>query len=1367
METLDNDFFADPCPTEIDNHADTHCFGRNFCPLYFTSEVCTVSPFLSEYDTQDDIPICTAATAVDTEDGETIILEFGQGLWFGNRMDRSLLNPNQCRHFGIQICDDPTDPARALGISVSDQYFVQMRMNGSTCGFISRCPTTQELETCQSFSLSDDASWDPHHIVFDPGKGTRYNISSMTANTLDNLWFRDDTMIHEFDRAMAQVSTSYVHGMLADQIVASVQIKSTYTDKRHHGVDANLIARKWGIGVQRARDTLKCTTQQNIRSAILPLTRRYRTDLLSQRLRRLSTRFYTDTIYAKHTSLQGHTCAQMFTDGEGFVVAFPISTKEDAGEALQMNCRDVGVPDELHFDNANEMCGHGTKFQLICRENKIKTSTTEPHSPWQNRCENIVGIVGTKAKGRRARRRAPKCVWDFGLVWECEIYSRTAAKHGRTGLERLTGDTVDISEWIEFEFYDLIRYWDTRDKDNKSSIGRWLGISHHIGSALCYWVLTNTGKVLSRTTVQHLTKDETANPEVQSEIREFHAELSQHIGTDQYDYDDSISDFVHDDIEAIDGNNLESDYMGLEPLLDTDDYVDNSDERLATDTYDQYVGAEISVPDRKGQSLMAKVTRKIKSADGNNTGNYNPLKDNSVYEVQFSDGNVEELTANVIAECMLSNINSDGHHFSLMNEIIDHKKDNSALTISQGYITSKNGNKTPKRTTRGWKFLVEWKDGSLDWIPLKDLKESFPIQVAEYALANELEEQPAFKWWVHKVLRRRDRMISKVKSKYWRTTHKFGIRIPKTVDEAYRIDRETGTDFWTKAIEKEMKNVRVAFQSLEGVSPEEMKKGKVKPGYSYCGTHMIFDIKMDGKFTRKARLVADGHLTKTPSSITYSSVVSRDSVRIALMIASLNDLDLFACDIGNAYLNADCREKLWTVAGSEFGSEKGTVMLIVRALYGLKSSGAAWRAALAQTLRDIGYTPSESDPDVWMKKGMKPCGQMYWKLMLVYVDDILHISHNPQEDMKAINQVYRLKDGAGSPDRYLGANVQKVQLADGSTAWSMTCVDYLKGVISNVNKNLEQAKTSLKNFGDGKRPYPSSYRPEIDVSRELDPEQTNYFQQLIGILRWSIELGRIDIYTEVSCISQFLCNPREGHLLAAYKIFRYLQVYLKRNPGRLVFDGSYQPIDERLFETSVTEPSEWIDFYPDASEAMPGKAIEPLGNPVCVRAYVDANHAGNLANRRSHSGILIYVNNAPILWYSKRQNTVESSSFGSEYVALRICTEMVEGLRYKLRTFGIPIDGPADIFCDNKSVVTNSSVPASVLNKRHNAICYHRVREAQAAGTIRVGWIEGKFNLADLFTKTTIAGNTRHGIVEGIFHNEAAPIDDGNNDTDA
>ena len=86
------------------------------------------------------------------------------------------------------------------------------------------------------------------------------------------------------------------------------------------------------------------------------------------------------------------------------------------------------------------------------------------------------------------------------------------------------------------------------------------------------------------------------------------------------------------------------------------------------------------------------------------------------------------------------------------------------------------------------------------------------------------------------------------------------------------------------------------------------------------------------------------------------------------------------------------------------------------------------------------------------------------------------------------------------------------------------------------------------------------------------------------------------------------------------------------------------------------------------------------------------------------------------------------------------------------------MDGPCDIFCDNRSVVTNSSVPTSVLNKRHNAICYHRVREAQAAGVIRVEWIEGKFNVADLFTKTTVSNEAKRTFVQCIFNNQVTPL---------
>jgi hypothetical protein len=104
-------------------------------------------------------------------------------------------------------------------------------------------------------------------------------------------------------------------------------------------------------------------------------------------------------------------------------------------------------------------------------------------------------------------------------------------------------------------------------------------------------------------------------------------------------------------------------------------------------------------------------------------------------------------------------------------------------------------------------------------------------------------------------------------------------------------------------------------------------------------------------FTRKARFVAGGHQTKPPPSITYSSVVSRDSVRLAFLIAALNDLDVMSCDLQNAYLNADCREKIFVVAGPEFGSKQGCVFIVRKALYGLKSAGAAWRALFSEMVQ--------------------------------------------------------------------------------------------------------------------------------------------------------------------------------------------------------------------------------------------------------------------------------------------------------------------------------------------------------------------------------------------------------------------------------
>ena len=160
---------------------------------------------------------------------------------------------------------------------------------------------------------------------------------------------------------------------------------------------------------------------------------------------------------------------------------------------------------------------------------------------------------------------------------------------------------------------------------------------------------------------------------------------------------------------------------------------------------------------------------------------------------------------------MISQVDSEGHHYQLLTEVTDHKKDDSDISKVGGFIKSSSGNLHRKRTNRGWKLLVECKDGSVDWVPIKYLKQSNPVELAEYSVANDISGEPAFNWWVKETLRHRDRIISKVQSKYWHTSHKFGIRVPNTLKEAYEVDRQLGTDFCTKAISKDMPNVRVVF----------------------------------------------------------------------------------------------------------------------------------------------------------------------------------------------------------------------------------------------------------------------------------------------------------------------------------------------------------------------------------------------------------------------------------------------------------------------------------------------------------------------------------------------------------------------------
>jgi hypothetical protein len=130
-------------------------------------------------------------------------------------------------------------------------------------------------------------------------------------------------------------------------------------------------------------------------------------------------------------------------------------------------------------------------------------------------------------------------------------------------------------------------------------------------------------------------------------------------------------------------------------------------------------------------------------------------------------------------------------------------------------------------------------------------------------------------------------------------------------------------------------------------------------------------------------------------------------------VAALNDIDIMAADVGNAYLNAETKEKVYTSTGKEFGSRAGQTVIIVRALYGLKSSGAAWHSHMAQTLKDMNFTSSLADPDVWYRAAVRPEDEFqYYEYVLIYVDDILALSHDPKQIVKTLGSLYHLKENS-------------------------------------------------------------------------------------------------------------------------------------------------------------------------------------------------------------------------------------------------------------------------------------------------------------------------------------------------------------------
>jgi hypothetical protein len=213
------------------------------------------------------------------------------------------------------------------------------------------------------------------------------------------------------------------------------------------------------------------------------------------------------------------------------------------------------------------------------------------------------------------------------------------------------------------------------------------------------------------------------------------------------------------------------------------------------------------------------VTSWKRDKDGNPIGmaSANPILDMHEYTFTFDNGDETMVNVNLIAEAMYAQCDPNGNQYVLLDSIIDHRQLDAAIRQSDQKVVRPDGLTYLKRSTIVWEVCCQWKDGTTSWENLADLKESHPIETAEYAVIKGIGLEPVFNWWVPHVLKKRDQinsLVHKWTTRYLKRTHKFGIEVPKTVKEALALDRKNGSTLWLDAIAKEIREVCIAFNIL-------------------------------------------------------------------------------------------------------------------------------------------------------------------------------------------------------------------------------------------------------------------------------------------------------------------------------------------------------------------------------------------------------------------------------------------------------------------------------------------------------------------------------------------------------------------------
>ena len=1172
-----------------------------------------------------------------------------------------IISVAQLEAFGCEVDDKSVRVGGSQSIKTPEGYVIPMQFKDGLSYVLMRPFTNEEWDTLPHVVLTSDKIWDPTCLDYKHGPNWADTIENKKSGVgtgapfdeFGNYIYTDRPGADEFEEDFLELQ--HLNDPMPNTM-RPIHIYRTQVKLRPEQYEELrphfLFANK-----EVVEKTIGATTDFGRTPKMNgPMYYTHKSPFPAMNVRRRNEAVATDTIFSDTACVAtGVKMAQIFVGRDSLLVdIFGMKTQKEFVNTLLDEIRFRGAMDTLISDRAKVEISKRVKD--ILRHLFIKAWQSEPYFQWQDFAERGWRDIKRISNWVLQVTGSEPNLWLLCCKYVAFVMNRLARKKlgWRTPEELVTGQTPDIHVIKQFVFNEPVyipKHTGSFPSGDTEIAARFVGFAENVGHAYTYKFLTeDTKQIVYRSQARRRGED-------------FPANLRAEQKATAPDVVKSVTELKKIPMPNIDAKDL----LGRTFL---------------------------KPPEPDGTRHRAKIVEILQQDDA--------LRQRHPDLVRFrcTVGN-DEFEEVVAYNDLLDYIEKDEFQEGVwkFKQIIGHEG-----PLRKGH---------PDHKGSLYNVQVLWETGETSWEPLHLIKKCDPVTLAIYAKEKGLLSTDGWKGFRrlakrHKVV---TRLLNQAKLKSFRTAprYKFGFLVPRDHYEAMKFDEVNGNTRWRDSELVELHQID-DYKTFENRGHKST--AQIPEGYKKIGVHMVYDVKHDGR--HKSRLVADGHLTPTPVDSVYSSVVSLRSVRIIAFLAELNGLELYQTDIGNAYLESYTKEKVYIIAGPEFGEREGCVLIIRKALYGLKSSGKRWHERCAEVLRSMGYFPCKMDPDVWMRD----MGD-YYEYIGVYVDDMEVAARVAKKVIDEFTETYNLKvKGTGPIHYHLGCDFYR-------DAQGRLCIS--------PKKYVEKMVDSYKNmFGSAPKQYKSPLEegdhPELDTSEELDLDGIKKYQSLIGSLQWAVSLGRFDITTAVMTMSSFRANPRKGHLERVKRMVGYLSKF--RHAAIRVRtekpDYSHLPDAHYDWEKSV---------YGNVTEEIPKDCPRPLGPEVVTTTFKDANLYHDLATGRAVTGILHLLNKTPVDWFSKKQGTVETSTYGSEFVAGRIAVEQIMDLRLTLRYMGVNLVEKSYLFGDNKSVVDSSTTPHAKLHKRHTALSFHRIREAIASGLLAFFHIPGKENPADILSK--------------------------------